>query len=98
MLVDGGLAVRTLAVGRVEDPIEFRHNFVSKGADARGVPLSIAHRYTSVCIAGLIINDHPTRKSSAIVLWPVAERYRGSVGRLSGLNRTWVGSSVIAAG
>lgn len=66
MLVDGGLAVRTPAVGRVEEPIEFRHNFVSKGADARGVPLSIAHRYTSVCIAGLIINDHPTRKSSAI--------------------------------
>lgn len=92
MLVDGGLPVRTLAVGRVEDPIEFRHNFVSKGADARGVPLSIAHRYTSVCIAGLIINDHSKRKSSAI------GPYRGSVGRLSGLNRTWVGSSVIAAG
>lgn len=71
MLVDGGLAVRTLAVGRVEDPIEFRHNFV-KGADARGVPLSIAHRYTSVCIAGLIINDHPTRKSSAIGPLPKA--------------------------
>lgn len=66
MLVDGGLPVRTLAVGRVEDPIEFRHNFVSKGADTRGVPLSIAYRYTSICIAGLIINDHPTQKSSAI--------------------------------
>lgn len=72
MLVDGGLPVRTLAVGRVEDPIEFRHNFVSKGADARGVPLSIAHSYTSVCIAGLIINDHSTRKSSAISPLPKA--------------------------
>lgn len=32
------------------------------------------------------------------LLLAVAESYRGSVGRLSGLNRTWVGSSVIAAG
>lgn len=32
------------------------------------------------------------------LLLAVAESYRGSVGRLSGLNRTWVGPSVIAAG
>lgn len=32
------------------------------------------------------------------LLLDVAESYRGSVGRLSGLNRTWVGPSVIAAG
>lgn len=31
------------------------------------------------------------------LLLVVAESYRGSVGRLSGLNRTWVGPSVIAA-
>lgn len=75
MLVNGGLPVRTLAVGRVEVPIEFRHNCVSKGADARGVPLSIARCYASLAFAALIINHHPTRKSSAVGPFPKAAGY-----------------------
>lgn len=38
MLLNGG-PVRTLAVGRVEEPTEFRHNCVSKCVDARNPPL-----------------------------------------------------------